>query len=91
MFIGITRVRNSITGEFTKHIAKVWIETNRETVARNLSAESDVEYYVIKLDDQGASLEAAALKTGARRIAPAREVIEVEADGVVVASVEVDV
>lgn len=90
MFIAITRVMDR-DGDPTNEIAKVWIETNRESVARNLQADVPVEYYVIKLAAQDASLKPALIKTGTRQAAPAREIIEVEADGEIVASIENEV
>jgi len=89
MFLAITR-KIDFDGNVLDEVEKAFIESNVEDVAKNLEAGAAVEYYAINLAAQNATLKKVSVKTGARASAPAREILEVEADGVVVGSVEVE-
>jgi len=87
MFLAITR-KIDRDGAPTNEISKVFVETNSENVARNIANDAAVEYYYVTLTALNAELKKCSIKTGTRISAPAREIVEVEADGSVVASVE---
>lgn len=89
MFLAITR-KIDFDGNVLDEVEKAFIEISVADVAKNLEAGAAVEYYAINLTAQNATLKKASIKTGARQVAPAREIVEVEADGVVVGSVEVE-
>lgn len=91
MFLAITRkIPTEHEPEANLEIAKAFIEHDAGDVARNIEAGVAVEYYAISLTPQNATLKKASIKTGPRAAAPAREIIEVEAGGQVVASAEID-
>lgn len=90
MFLAITRVKDA-QGDPTNEVSKAFIEVDAEQVAKNVEAGAEVEYYAIQLTPVSAVLHKASLKTGVRATAQAREIVEVEADGVVVGSFENDV
>lgn len=91
MFLAITRkVPTESEPDLNLEIAKAFIEINDADVAKNIEAGAEVEYFAISLTSQNATLKKASIKSGPRAAAPAREIIEVEAGGQVVASVEID-
>ena len=87
MFLAITRTKDE-NGDPTNEVLKMFVENNAADVARNLENNVEVEYFAISLTAQNATLKKATIKTGARASSPARETVEVEADGVVVGSFE---
>ncbi len=91
MFLAITRkIPTEVEPDANLEIAKAFIEHDGAQVARNIDAGVAIEYYAISLTLSNATLKKASLKSGARSAAPAREIIEVEVDGKVVASVAVE-
>ena len=87
MFLAITRKKDA-EGNPTNEVEKAFIEVRADELAKNIEAGAEVEYFAINLTAQNATLKKATLKAGARTPAPAREIVEVEADGVVVGSFE---
>jgi hypothetical protein len=91
MFLAITRkVPTELEPDLNLEVAKAFIETDDAEVARNIEAEVAVEYFAISLTSQNATLKKASIKAGPRTAGRAREIIEVEAGGQVVASAEID-
>ncbi len=87
MFLAITRVKD-VDGNPTNEVNKMFVEINASDVAKNLEEGAEVEYFAVSLTAQNATLKKATIKAGARASSPARETVEVEADGVVVGSFE---
>lgn len=73
---------------------KIFLETNGEEVAKNLTRMADgeelnLEYWHVK-DGTNVKLNPVALKGGSRASAPSREVVVIQAGGEDVGSVEVE-
>jgi len=67
------------------------LERDAETVARNLHNNPDMDYFDLDINDNRTTVVAhkVRLKSGARAVAPAREIAVAEANGVDIGSAEV--
>jgi len=70
-------------------VSQVSIEDDADSVAQNLAAGRNVKYYKINAKPASCTIKPVTLKVD-RQPAPAQEVVEVEAGGVVVGSTVVD-
>ena len=70
-------------------VSQVSIEPDADSVAQNLAAGRNVKYYKITAKPGTCTIKPVSLKAN-RKAAPAQEVVEVEAGGVVVGSAVVD-
>lgn len=71
-------------------LENVYIESASSQVAKNLGEGLEIEYYEIQDDGRDITLEKVTIKTGTRASAPDREVVEIEAGGIVVGSAVVE-
>lgn len=69
-------------------VSQVSVTFDADSVAQNLAAGRNIKYYKINAKPASCTLKPVTLKAS-RKPAPAREIVEVEAGGVVVGSVEV--
>lgn len=90
MFLAIVRMKDE-NGDPTNDLLKAFVEIDAAQVVENLEKNAGVEYYALSLTANNANLQKLSIRSGNRAPGKVTEVVEIEANGNVVASAEIQV